>query len=1026
MKLKYYSRITYIFILGVFTCLQIRSQTIISDVEVSGVWTESSSPYMIDTNLLVPDGETLIIEPGVEVIFNNNYNIKVKGRLLAIGSESDSILFTALDSSGLYNKTNIGWSGIHLDTISESNDTSKFKYCIFRYTNNDNGAISIWSTSIVSIQYSTFLKNVSLFGGGISLYNSYAEILNNSFNDNRPFTGGGIWCDNSNAKILNNIFRGNIAEGTGGAISIQSSNCHVLNNQIIGNSAWSGGGIYLGRDECEPIIHGNLISNNAATWGSGLYITSANPQIFNNIICNNLADDYTIFITSHSSARMVNNTIVNNDYTDIIGATIGTTDSLILYNSILWGNKPNERGGIINIGQLGICEIQNCIVEGLENDQAVYPNCFHDCMNIIPQFLNPSAGIGVDYNGFEANWMISNSSPAINTGTLDTSGLNLPQYDFAGSPRISPFGSPIIDIGAYEYQDTLANTQPVIYELSDQSIYPGNIMRIIISFIDVDTSDKHIIRVISGSDSLQVFGLTGDTTNSTFNLKAHPDWKGSTNVTVIVTDDSGEQNNADTSIFICSSGCEICGLVRDDLRLFLDTTKVTCNVIIDSSVEVLVDPGSVIQFMGDYHISVNGTMIAKGDPQDTIKFTTNESIGWTGILFKDFSENSDSSIIEYCIIENINNPGGSIDHQGAISAVQYNKLRISNCLIKNNSVTWYGGAIYCRSSDILIVENKFSENSSQHRGGAIYSELSSPKILSNQIFGNYAKERGGGILLKQGAGVIMNNYISLNRSQEGGGMAIIQCENPIINGNMIYSNVADNGGGIVINNSGGILSNNTVTQNIAEYAAGLDLFNVETKIVNSIFWNNVVTEDGPGGDVNIYNQDSSPEFHDNIISSNFSVQTPDRLPDLALNNIISDPKFHAPDTYNFDITAESPCRNMGTIDTIGLSLLKVDIYGNPRIFESRIDIGAAEYTDVNSSISEFISNDLIIYPNPTTGMLNLSSNADVRLVEIYDIHGRLLERINENFNQITLENKGVSLVRIIMPERTIVKKVFKY
>ncbi len=44
------------------------------------------------------------------------------------------------------------------------------------------------------------------------------------------------------------------------------------------------------------------------------------------------------------------------------------------------------------------------------------------------------------------------NSPCINTGTPDTTGLNLPPIDIAGNPRIYNGLVDRIDMGAYEFQ----------------------------------------------------------------------------------------------------------------------------------------------------------------------------------------------------------------------------------------------------------------------------------------------------------------------------------------------------------------------------------------------------------------------------------------------------------------------------------------------------------------------------------------------------------------------------------------------
>ncbi len=60
--------------------------------DVSGTWTKAFSPYHINGEITIPNDSTLTIEPGVEVVFTGHYKFNVQGRLLAIGTETDTIV----------------------------------------------------------------------------------------------------------------------------------------------------------------------------------------------------------------------------------------------------------------------------------------------------------------------------------------------------------------------------------------------------------------------------------------------------------------------------------------------------------------------------------------------------------------------------------------------------------------------------------------------------------------------------------------------------------------------------------------------------------------------------------------------------------------------------------------------------------------------------------------------------------------------------------------------------------------------
>src|SRR5688572_3770467 len=104
----------------------IYSQTTIPAGNVSGIWAKAGSPYQVQGTIQIPDGQTLSIEPGVTIEFQGHYKFNVQGRLLAIGTATDTIIFTAVN-------TTTGWWGVRFDNTPATNDTSKIKYCKLQY-----------------------------------------------------------------------------------------------------------------------------------------------------------------------------------------------------------------------------------------------------------------------------------------------------------------------------------------------------------------------------------------------------------------------------------------------------------------------------------------------------------------------------------------------------------------------------------------------------------------------------------------------------------------------------------------------------------------------------------------------------------------------------------------------------------------------------------------------------------------------------------------------------------------------------
>ncbi|MCK4826137.1 right-handed parallel beta-helix repeat-containing protein [bacterium] len=248
------------------------AQTYIMGGDVRGTWTLSNSPYHINGEIIIPNGETLTIEPGVDVIFTGHYKFNVQGRLLAIGTEENTITLTPQD-------TTIGWHGIRFSRTLATNDSSKIIYCNLQYgkaigSSTDDkrgGAIFVRSFSKVLI--------------------SHCLITNNKTHGDKLTGGAGIFLDSCSAKIVNNSISSNKAMGGhGGGIFVinSSSNPLIINNIIFNNRAFGGGGIacYL----CNPILINNTITNNGlCDHGGGIDCIRCSPTLINTILYGNTA-----------------------------------------------------------------------------------------------------------------------------------------------------------------------------------------------------------------------------------------------------------------------------------------------------------------------------------------------------------------------------------------------------------------------------------------------------------------------------------------------------------------------------------------------------------------------------------------------------------------------------------------------------------------------------------------------------------------------------------------------------------------
>ncbi|MBW6490478.1 MAG: T9SS type A sorting domain-containing protein [Lentimicrobium sp.] len=246
--------------------------TFIPEGPVSGVWTVDNSPYFIDGHLSIENGQTLTIEPGVEVKVRGPYHFTVQGCVKAEGTADENIVFTR-------SNPNLWWDGFDYDETPTSNQASIFDHCIFEFSYgqgsatgyNGGGAMAIKGFDGLSISNSVFRYNK------VDLPGYY------------PPSGGAVGLWNASPKFSKCIFHDNEAEYGGAFFSFAQSD-PIVSNCLFYNNYGQNGGAIACYDHCDGIYINNTISNNSANKGGALYFYDhSNPQVINNILWGNEA-----------------------------------------------------------------------------------------------------------------------------------------------------------------------------------------------------------------------------------------------------------------------------------------------------------------------------------------------------------------------------------------------------------------------------------------------------------------------------------------------------------------------------------------------------------------------------------------------------------------------------------------------------------------------------------------------------------------------------------------------------------------
>ena len=403
----------------------------------SGVW--AADTVFVTGDVTVAD--SLRIAAGTTVVFNGHYGIVVEGNasLNAVGTATDSILFTVADTTGfhVFDSGSGGWNGIRLGKAGPS----KFDYCRFQFgkaaTNRDQdgGALRIFNSNAVEIAHSTLFCNFSReHGGALNAEKSKVTIHACEVRNNLTYTksdtvyamyGGGMRFLNCEVGITCTDFRHNYGEASiGGALSLDSCAASIDRCKFEHNYGINGAGLYMMRCYDRPCsITNSLFADNiSGHFGGGLAISDASPLISNLTVVGNHSIGVNcggIFFYQHSSP--------------------------VVWNCIVYGNT-NESNTVKPVQMWSWTyddyapKFHNCLVQfGLENI-ANYSaiTVYENCIDGNPCFYSPD----------DANFHLAVDSPCINTGSPETPEAVLGGFDLDGLPRLDDTA---VDMGAYEF-----------------------------------------------------------------------------------------------------------------------------------------------------------------------------------------------------------------------------------------------------------------------------------------------------------------------------------------------------------------------------------------------------------------------------------------------------------------------------------------------------------------------------------------------------------------------------------------------
>lgn len=366
--------------------------TEISETEmiVSGTW-KSGTEINLDRHLVVPEGESLTIEPGVKLIVSSagvgiNHTpieIIVKGNLYVLGSEQQPVLFTVEESKRTATNTFAGlWGGI---VATESCQEMVIDHAVIEYTGGQVIEGSPSATAGIYTAGDDAYPHITTtnINGKYVITNS---IIRNGWSD-------GIYLMGGSAIISGNVFAANGYSGAE-AVNIKAG----VKVDIAGNVMFS------------PNTNGLKLSSSGQSETRGQAIANA----YNNTIINagwrrDGEKGGCVYVEKNCLANVVNNLMVNCKF------------------RAMTPNYKNPNASDAGFDDKSVIDY-NMYVSGVQKSSIVYPE---------------ESNVAYSYEGY--NYKHKSYNPSVDTHSVIATVNNLV------NPRFANFDINVVDLTDYAY-----------------------------------------------------------------------------------------------------------------------------------------------------------------------------------------------------------------------------------------------------------------------------------------------------------------------------------------------------------------------------------------------------------------------------------------------------------------------------------------------------------------------------------------------------------------------------------------------
>jgi len=204
-----------------------------------------------------------------------------------------------------------------------------------------------------------------------------------------------------------------------------------------------------------------------------------------------------------------------------------------------------------------------------------------------------------------------------------------------------------------------------------------------------------------------------------------------------------------SSLFSIGHATYVEGIIAQDTIWSLTDSPyvVSKDIVVSSGVTLTIEPGVEIRFGGDFSLRVEGRLLAYGDENNTITFTSNRDQPKAGDWNATKFVGTELSVLTYCVMQYAKSP----------IAVEDSMVTIENCELAHNSES---GIYVTGDTQVIINKNRIS---SSKNGIALAGNWTSGVSITENIVMNNSESGIGLRANNYGALVILNNVLSANK-----------------------------------------------------------------------------------------------------------------------------------------------------------------------------------------------------------------------------------------------------------------------